>query len=385
MGDTDKIKLAVMGSTGSIGTQALSVAAAHPDKIKVTALCAYSQAEKLLEQIHFFHPAMACLVDEAAAERIAGEVPKGTQLVTGRAAMIELAAWEGADTCLVAVVGIAGLEAVLAAAKAGKRIALANKEALVTGGALVLDAVQRGGAQLLPVDSEHGAIFQCIQGNADAKRIEKIWLTASGGPFRGYTVTQMAQVTVAQALNHPNWAMGAKITIDSATMMNKGLEVIEARWLFNMPAERIQVAVHPQSIVHSAVAFQDGSVLAQLGVADMRIPIQYALLYPERIESPAQHLDLFTCPPLTFEAPDFERFPCLRLAYEALQAGGAAPVVLNGANEVAVAKFLNSQIRFMDIPRLVEYALEQGAHLKADTIGEVVEADRLSRIWAANK
>lgn len=385
MGDTDKIKLAVLGSTGSIGTQALSVAAAHPDKIKVTALCAYSQAEKLLEQIHFFHPAMACLVDEAAAARIAGEVPKGTQLVTGRAAMIAIAAWEGADTCLVAVVGIAGLEAVLAAAKAGKRIALANKEALVTGGALVLEAVHKGGAQLLPVDSEHGAIFQCIQGNADGKRVEKIWLTASGGPFRGYTADQMAQVTVEQALNHPNWAMGAKITIDSATMMNKGLEVIEARWLFGLAPERIQVAVHPQSIVHSAVAFCDGSVLAQLGVADMRIPIQYALLYPERMESPAQHLDLFTCPPLTFEAPDFARFPCLRLAYEALRAGGAAPVVLNGANEVAVAKFLNSQIRFMDIPRLVEYALEQGAHLKADTIGEVVEADRLSRIWAANK
>ena len=369
--------IAILGSTGSIGTQALDVVRMHPDRFRVAALTANSSAEKLFEQVREFRPAMAGLVQPIPESRIPEDL-RFCRWVMGPEVDRVAAAEEPADMVLVSIVGIAGLQSVMDALEAGRQVLLANKEALVTGGHLVMEAARRAGKPLLPVDSEHSAIFQCLQG-AGGNQPVRLLLTASGGPFRTWERERMARATRADALRHPTWSMGAKITIDSASMFNKALEIMEARWLFDMPAERIQVVVHPQSIVHSAIEFADGAVIAQLGVPDMRVPIQYAMTWPERLPSPAKGLDLFALGSLTFEPGDPERFPALRLAGECLNAGGAACTVLNGANEAAVAAFLRDEIPFGGIAMLVEAALERLSGLPADTLGDIFHADAEAR------
>ena len=370
--------IAILGSTGSIGTQALDLCRRHPDRYRVTALTARASREKLLEQVREFRPEMAGLTEGIDP----GEIPedlKFCRFLSGPEALHAAAAEVQADMVLVSIVGIAGLQSVMDALAAGRQVLLANKEALVTGGHLVTDLARRTGKPLLPVDSEHSAIFQCLQAAGDNVP-EKLLLTASGGPFRTWDKERIEKATPAEALRHPNWNMGAKITVDSASMFNKGLEIMEARWLFDMPEDRIEVVVHPQSIVHSAVAFRDGAVLAQLGEPDMRVPIGYAMAWPERLETGVGAPDLFALGSLTFEKPDEEKFPALRLARACLRAGGAACTVFNGANEAAVAAFLRGEIPFGEIARRVERALEKLAGLKADSIEEVMEADRLARI-----
>ena len=369
--------LNILGSTGSIGTQALQVVELHPDKFKVRALTANRNKERLFEQVRKFRPQMAGLVTPIPESEIPADC-RFCKWVMGKDALRAAAAEVEADMVLVSVVGIAGLQSVMDAIGAGRQVLLANKEALVTGGHLVTDAARRAGKPLLPVDSEHSAIFQCLQG-AGPNKPARLLLTASGGPFRTWTKTQMAAATPAQALKHPNWSMGAKITIDSASMFNKALEIMEARWLFDMPAEKIQVVVHPQSIVHSAVEFDDGAVIAQMGTPDMRLPILYAMSYPERLPTGGAPLDLFAIGSLTFEKGDPERFPALRLAGECLRAGGAACTVLNGANEAAVAAFLKEEIPFGAIAELVEGALEALPNLPANTLEEIFAADQAAR------
>ena len=373
--------ISILGSTGSIGTQALDVVRMHPDLFRVSALTAYSSAEKLFEQVRTFRPAMAGLEKPIPMSNIPEDL-RFCRWVMGPEADRVAAAEESADMVLVSIVGIAGLQSVMDALAAGRQVLLANKEALVTGGHLVMDAARKIGKPLLPVDSEHSAIFQCLQGAA-GNRPERLLLTASGGPFRTWEKERIARATRQDALNHPTWNMGAKITIDSASMFNKALEIMEARWLFDMPAEKIDVVVHPQSIVHSAIEFADGAVIAQLGVPDMRVPIQYAMTYPERQPSPAKALDLFALGQLTFEPGDPEKFPALRLAGACLNAGGAACTVLNGANEAAVAAFLRDEIPFGGIAMLVEGALEKLAGLPADTLSDIFEADAQARRVAA--
>ena len=370
-------KIAILGSTGSIGTQALDLCRRHPDRYRVTALTARGSREKLFEQVREFRPEIAGLTEGFGAAEIPEDL-KGCRFLSGKEALRAAAAESDADMVLVSIVGIAGLQSVMDALSAGKQVLLANKEALVTGGHLVTELARKAGKPLLPVDSEHSAIFQCLQA-AGENRAEKILLTASGGPFRTWDRQRIEKATKAEALKHPNWNMGAKITVDSASMFNKGLEIMEARWLFDMPEDRIEVVVHPQSIVHSAVVFRDGAVLAQLGEPDMRVPIGYAMAYPERIETgvPAPDLAKLAC--LTFEKPDAEKFPALRLARECLRAGGAACTVFNGANEEAVAAFLREEIPFGEIAARVENALEKLAGLKADCIEDIWEADRLAR------
>ena len=343
--------LSILGSTGSIGTQALELVRLHPDRFQVKALTAHRNAELLFRQVREFRPELAGLTVPIPREDIPADLDF-CRFVMGPEALHAAAAEVEADQVLVSVVGIAGLQSVMDALSAGRQVLLANKEALVTGGHLVMEAARRAGKPLLPVDSEHSAIFQCLQG-AGGNRPTGILLTASGGPFRTWDAARIARATRREALNHPNWSMGAKITVDSASMFNKALEIMEARWLFDMPPEKIHVVVHPQSIVHSAVEFEDGAVIAQLGVPDMRLPIQYAMTYPERIPTGARALDLFALGQLTFEPCDPVRFPALRLAGECLRAGGAACTVLNGANEEAVAAFLREEIAFGDITRLV--------------------------------
>ena len=371
-------KIAILGSTGSIGTQALDVCARHPEEYRVTALTAYGSKEKLFEQVRRFRPEMAGLAGGISREEIPEDL-KGCRWMSGPEALRAAASQVEADQVLVSIVGIAGLQSVMDALSAGRQVLLANKEALVTGGHLVMEKARRMGKPLLPVDSEHSAIFQCLQG-AGPNRPVKLLLTASGGPFRTWSREDIRRATREQALNHPNWHMGAKITVDSASMFNKGLEIMEARWLFDMPAEKIQVVIHPESIVHSAVAFEDGAVLAQLGVPDMRVPIGYAMSFPRRETTGVSEPDLFSLGRLTFEAPDEEKFPSLRMAREALAAGGAACAVLNGANEAAVAAFLRGEIAFGEIYNRVERALEKLAGLKADTLEDIFEADRLARL-----
>ena len=373
--------ISILGSTGSIGTQALDVVRMHPDLFRVSALTAYSSAEKLFEQVREFRPAMAGLEKPIPMSDIPEDL-RFCRWIMGPEADRVAAAEESADMVLVSIVGIAGLQSVMDALAAGRQVLLANKEALVTGGHLVMDAARRIGKPLLPVDSEHSAIFQCLQGAAGNKP-ERLLLTASGGPFRTWEKERIARATRQDALNHPTWNMGAKITIDSASMFNKALEIMEARWLFDMPAEKIQVVVHPQSIVHSAIEFADGAVIAQLGVPDMRVPVQYAMTYPERYPSPARALDLFALGQLTFGPGDPEKFPALRLAGACLNAGGAACTVLNGANEAAVAAFLRDEIPFGGIAMLVEGALEKLAGLPADTLADIFEADAQARRVAA--
>jgi 1-deoxy-D-xylulose-5-phosphate reductoisomerase len=381
--------ITILGSTGTIGVNTLDVIARHPDRYRAYALTASTRAEPLLAQCLQFKPAYAVLLDADAAETLRRQLRDtglDTEVLCGAAALEKVASLPEVDAVMAAIVGAAGLHPALAAARAGKRVLLANKETLVMAGHLFMEAVQAGGATLLPIDSEHNAIFQVMPTDfargLDAVGVRKILLTASGGPFRKSTKQELEQVTPQQALNHPNWVMGPKITIDSATLMNKGLEVIEAYWLFGAAPEQIEVVIHPQSVIHSMVSYADGSVLAQLGNPDMRTPIAYALAYPERIDSGVSALDLFKVGRLDFEQPDLERFPCLRLAFEVLHLGGCAPAVLNAANEVAVAAFLKNSIGFMDIPRLNEQVLGALAQREALQLEDLVAADQAARLLA---
>lgn len=370
-------KITILGSTGSIGTQTLEVIAANPDRFCVTALTCGRNTALLAKQIAVFRPRLAVTERREDALALAAQFPQVTFL-HGREGLIE-AATADCDMVVNALMGMRGLEPTYHAILAGRDIALANKETLVAGGRLVMETVSEKGVRLLPVDSEHSAIFQCLEGNRH-RPVKKILLTASGGPFRGFSREELEHVTPAQALKHPNWSMGAKITIDSATMMNKGLEVIEAKWLFDVPAARIQVLVHPQSILHSAVEFADNSVIGQMGVPDMRIPISLALGYPERLENPDAPLDFFgagSC--LTFEKPDLETFNGLGLAYAALQTGGSCPLVLNAANEVLVDAFLQEKIGFLDIPRKLSLILSRHSAAERLDLEGILEIDRQTR------
>ena len=373
-----KRTLSILGSTGSIGRQTLDVAQACGHK--VAALTVNRSVDLAEEQARQFQPELVAVVDEKAALDLKQRLSDTSiRVVAGREGLMEAATLPQADTVVTAVVGIAGLEPTLAAIDQGKRIALANKETLVCAGDLVMSRAEEKGAEIVPVDSEHSAIFQCLQGCKDRGEVRRLIITASGGPFFGKSREELAHVTKAQALRHPNWAMGAKITIDSATLMNKGLEFIEAMRLYRMPPEQIQVVVHRESIVHSLVEFTDGAILAQLGTADMRLPIQYALTWPERTPGPATALDLLSCPPLTFAQPDPDTFRCLGLALECAKKGGTSTAILNGANEVAVELFLQEKISFLDIARLVEGALERVQSVPVDTLEDVLEADRAAR------
>lgn len=369
--------ISILGSTGSIGTQALQLVALHPDRFRVVAMTGHRNRELFFEQVRTFRPEMAGLTEPIPMEEIPADL-RFCRWVMGKDALRVAAAEIPADMVLVSVVGIAGLQSVMDALHANRQVLLANKEALVTGGHLVMDAARKIGKPLLPVDSEHSAIFQCLQGAADNTPV-KILLTASGGPFRTWEKERIYNATRAEALNHPNWAMGAKITIDSASMFNKALEIIEARWLFDMVPEKIEVVVHPQSIIHSAVEFSDGAVIAQLGVPDMRVPIQYAMSYPERLPTGSKPLDLFALGQLTFERGDEVRFPALRIVKECLNAGGAACTILNGANEAAVAAFLADEIPFGGITRLVEGALAKLGPMPADNLDDIFHADQEAR------
>ncbi len=370
-------KIAILGSTGSIGTQSLDVARKHG--YKVTSLVAGSNIKLLEEQIREFKPLTAAVMDEEAGKKLALAVrDTDTKVTFGRQAVIDIAAETKADTVINAIVGIAGLEPTLAAISAKKDIALANKETLVTGGDLVKKAAKENDVKLLPVDSEHSAIFQCLQG-APKGSLKSILLTASGGPFFGKSKDELKSVTVAQALKHPNWSMGAKITIDSASLMNKGLEVIEAVHLFDVTPDDITVVVHRQSIIHSAVELSDGAVIAQLGTPDMRLPIQYALTYPERSDCQAERLDLFKVGTMTFEKPDCDTFRCLPSCISAIKQGGLKPTAVNGANEAAVKLFLDGKIGFLQIGELVEAALNAQADVVSFDLDDVLEADKEAR------
>ena len=369
--------ISILGSTGSIGTQALQLVEMHPERFRVVAMTGHRNRELFFQQVRKFRPEMAGLTEPIPMEEIPADL-RFCRWVMGKEALHVAAAEIPADMVLVSVVGIAGLQSVMDALAAGRQVLLANKEALVTGGHLVMDAARRIGKPLLPVDSEHSAIFQCLQGAAGNQPV-KLLLTASGGPFRTWPKEKIASATREQALNHPNWAMGAKITIDSASMFNKALEIIEARWLFDMAPEKIEVVVHPQSIIHSAVEFADGAVIAQLGVPDMRVPIQYAMSYPERLPTGSKPLDLFALGQMTFEKGDAEKFPALRIVKECLNAGGAACTIMNGANEAAVAAFLAGEIPFGGIARLVEGTLDALGSLPADNLEDIFHADQQAR------
>ena len=375
-------KIAILGSTGSIGTQSRDVIRRFPDKFKVVSMTCGKNTELFRKQLKEFRPLIAVTADRDDAEVLERELSpelSGTRCAWGEEGLIAAATLAEADIVLNSLMGMRGLVPTYHAIESGKDIALANKETLVAGGELVMNLAGEKGVRLLPVDSEHSAIFQCLEGNRD-KKIRRILLTASGGPFRGYTYEQLKGVTAAQALKHPNWSMGKKITIDSATMMNKGLEVIEARWLFDVPSEDIQVIVHPQSIVHSAVEFEDTSILAQMGLPDMRVPISVALGYPDRLDFGGRSLNLFTdFKALTFEEPDTEVFRCLKLAFEALKEGGSYTAYMNGANEILVERFLRGEISFTDIGEKLEKLLENHDPIYNLSLDNVVETDRLSR------
>lgn len=374
----EKRYISLLGSTGSIGRQALEVIAA--EDMAVAALTANRDVDRLEEQCRRFRPALAVMMDPAAASDLRVRLADtGIRVAAGMDGLLEAAVLPQADTVLTAVVGIVGLRPTLAAVETGKRIALANKETLVCGGELVMDGAARSGAEIVPVDSEHSALFQCLQGCRDRGEVRRLILTASGGPFWGWTAEQLAHVTVEQALAHPNWSMGAKISVDSATMMNKGLEFIEAMRLYRMPPEKISIVIHRESIIHSLVEYSDHAILAQLGAPDMRLPIQYALTWPRRSEGVAKPLDLLTCPPLTFHAPDCEAFPCLRLALEAARTGGTATAVLNGANEAAVGQFLAGKLSFAGIAQKVEEALAAIPAVQSPGLEEILAADEAAR------
>jgi 1-deoxy-D-xylulose-5-phosphate reductoisomerase len=375
--------IAILGSTGSIGTQALDVVRDQRDALHVEVLSAHSNADLLIAQALEFKPNVVVIGDDAKWKQVNDALfDKGIKVYSGAEALEQVVEVDGIDMVLTAMVGAAGLKPTLRAIDAGKHIALANKETLVVAGELVMGAARRKGVDIHPVDSEHSAIYQCLAGEFH-NPIEKVILTASGGPFRGRTLDSLQGVTKAQALKHPNWDMGAKITIDSASLMNKGLEVIEARWLFDVTPDQIDVVVHPQSIVHSCVQFDDGSIKAQLGLPDMKLPIQYALTYPRRLKNEFPRFSFLDYPSLTFEQPDTKTFRNLALAFEALRQGGNAPAILNAANEIAVARFLRDEIEFLDLPRVVEHALERIAHQTKPSLDDLVAADAEARRVAA--
>lgn len=383
-------RITVLGATGSIGQSTLDVVARHPGRYEVFALTAHSRVDELAQLCLRFQPRHAVVASAADAEKLqqqlaAAATRTATAVHYGPEALVAISETAEVDTVMAAIVGAAGLLPTLAAVQAGKRVLLANKEALVMSGALFMQAVQQSGATLLPIDSEHNAIFQCLPGGfrcgqgADARAVERLLLTASGGPFRQWSLEAMQAATPEQAVKHPKWSMGRKISVDSATLMNKGLELIEACWLFGIGPDRVQVVVHPESIIHSLVQYVDGSTLAQLGNPDMRTPIALGLAWPERIPAGVASLDLFATGQLNFESPDESRFPALRLARAAMQAGGCAPAVLNAANEVAVEAFLDGKLAFTDIPRLVEQTLTELPMMAADELSTILEADRLAR------
>lgn len=378
MNTTATKRIAILGSTGSIGTQALNVIRRHRDRFAVEVLCAGSNADLLIQQALEFDPNAVAIADEGKYAQVSEALqPRGIKVYAGEGAIADLMEMETVDLVLAAIVGFAGLRPTLRAIEHGKPIALANKETMVVAGSIVTAAALQHRVPILPVDSEHSAIFQCLIGEG---AIDKILLTASGGPFRGRTREQLEGVTLEQALNHPNWKMGRKVTIDSASLMNKGLEVIEAKWLFGVDAEDIEVVVHPQSVVHSMVQFCDGSIKAQLGIPSMEIPIQFAFSYPERIESHLPRLDFAQYPNLTFEKPDRKTFRCLDLAYQAIGCGGNMPCVMNAANEVAVQQFIDGKIRFLDIADRVEEAMQRAPFIANPTLDDLFQTDKNIRM-----
>ncbi len=372
-------ELAILGSTGSIGTQTLDVVRAYPDRFRVYALCAHRSIDLLVQQAQEFHPEVVCIADESLYDSLKAQLSTlNIKVWAGPDSIAEVVTMPSIDIVVAAMVGYAGLRPTIEAIKAGKTIALANKETLVVAGEIICDLAVKHHTPILPVDSEHSAIFQSLVGE-DRSEIEKILLTASGGPFRTYSLDQMRTVTAADALKHPNWDMGAKITIDSASMMNKGFEVIEAKWLFGVPVEKIQVLVHPQSIVHSAVQFTDGAIKAQLGAPDMRLPIQYALSFPERLASDFPRADLFALKDLTFEQPDLNRFPNLGLAYEAMRRGGNIPCVLNAANEVANLAFREGRCGFLQMSDIICKTMDKATFIAKPTYEDYVATDADAR------
>ena len=376
-----------MGVTGSIGTQALDVLRFHKDKFKLVAISAYKNIDLTLDIIEEFKPRVVAINDKASFEKlknIKGTLDYDFELLYGMEGLIKVATLKEVHTVLTSVVGMIGLKPTLEAIKCKKDIALANKETLVVAGELVMNEAKKYGVKILPVDSEHSAIFQCLQGN-DLKSVDKIIITASGGPFRGYSKKQLENVTLNQALNHPKWSMGKKITIDSSTLMNKGLEVIEAHWLFDCDYENIEVVVHPQSIIHSMVQYKDGAVIAQLGVTDMKLPIQYALNYPLRDNNISEKLDFYKINELNFYKPDTEVFRCLKLAYKAGKMGGLMPTILNGANEVCVDLFLNEKIKYLDIPTIVEECMEVFKNDMEVSLRNIIDLDKSVREYIMNK
>ncbi|GAA0365330.1 1-deoxy-D-xylulose-5-phosphate reductoisomerase [Bacillus horti] len=369
--------IAVLGSTGSVGTQTMDVLRAKPEHFKLVALAAGQNVQVVLEQIHEFRPALVSVATKEAAEQIKAHAPQGVKIIYGEEGLLEVVTYPQADVVVTAIVGSVGLKPTLAAIEAKKTIALANKETLVTAGKLVMEQARRFNVDILPVDSEHSAIFQCLQGE-NRKRVEQIIVTASGGSLRHKNRAELEHVTVQEVLNHPNWSMGSKITVDSATMMNKGLEVIEAHWLFDIPFDQIEVLQHDESIIHSMVVFEDSAVMAQLGTPDMKVPIQYALTYPDRYSISGKRLNLAEIGKLHFRKMDFERFPCLRMAYEAGRAGGTVPTVLNAANEVSVMRFLQGDISFLSIEHIISNVLDKHSIIQNPGLEDIHAAD----LWA---
>lgn len=370
--------IAILGSTGSIGTQALAVASAHKDKISIKVLAAHSNYKLLEKQIEEFEPDIAVLVDKNAAEYLANRYSSKTKILVGEEGLLEAAIYEKVDTVLTSMVGFAGLKPTLVAIEHGKDIALANKETLVAAGSIIIPAIKKYNCALLPVDSEHSAIFQSLNGEKK-KNIGKLILTASGGPFRGKKIEDLKNIKVEDCLKHPNWSMGAKITIDSSTLANKGLEVIEARWLFNVDYDKIEVVVHPQSIIHSMVEYIDGSIIAQLGLPDMKLPIQYAFSYPERWTMDTPRLNFFDLAKMTFEQPDLKTFPALELAFTAGKTDGTMPCVYNAANEQAVNDFMQGKITYLDIPKVIEFVMSKHKTINTPSLEDIIEADKEAR------
>ncbi|MGD8305360.1 MAG: 1-deoxy-D-xylulose-5-phosphate reductoisomerase [Ignavibacteria bacterium] len=368
----------VLGSSGSIGVNTLNVIRKFPERFRVTALTVNTNTNLLLEQIQEFKPVIVAVKDESTAEKLKGEIPHGCKLLSGKNGLIKAASQAEYDIFVGAMVGYAGLAPTIEAVKRGKRIALANKETLVVAGEVVNHLCHEHGAEIIPVDSEHSAIYQCLVGE-NVKEVEKLILTASGGPFLHKDKSFFEEATVDEALNHPNWKMGNKITIDSASMMNKGLEVIEARWLFGINPDKIEVVIHPESIIHSMVQFRDGSIKAQLGLPDMKLPIQYALSYPERLENDFERTDIPSIGKLNFYEPDFDKFECLKIAFDVIQAGGTAPCILNAANEIAVEKFLKREIKFSRIPVIIEKALNKLGNHHSPNLDTIFECDSATR------
>tara|TARA_R110000868_G_scaffold396971_1_gene669419 strand:+ start:4817 stop:5965 length:1149 start_codon:yes stop_codon:yes gene_type:complete len=377
-----KKRLAILGSTGSIGTQTLEIVRQHPDKFEITVLTANTNVDLLAEQINEFKPKYGLICNTILFKNLQDQVTTSTKLLSGNQELTNLVSIPDVDIVVNSLVGFAGFSSTMESIKAGKKIALANKESLVVGGELIMNALKHSKSYLIPIDSEHSAMLQCLVGEPK-KSIEKIIITASGGPFRTFTIDQMKSVTKAQALNHPNWDMGAKITIDSSTMMNKGLEIIEAHWLFEIPVDKIEPVIHPQSIIHSMVTFCDGSSKAQLGPPDMKVPIIYALTYPNRLPLDTPRMDWTLSHELSFQPVDYERFPCIKLAIESIKIGGTAPAVLNAANEVAVERFLNEEIGYIDIPKIVEKSLNKLSSSVKISVEILKEIDTETRAFAS--